>query len=534
MGRNGVAVVYCSARRFREALTAGADWVVKNREELNRINVFPVADGDTGSNMSATLVSALKAMETAGDGRLDVTLKAAAWGALMGARGNSGIILSQILSGLTEGIEGRERLFAEEIVLALSRGVEKAYQAVLHPTEGTILTVARETAEWAREAVRAERDLARLLDGMAASAKSSVERTPSLLPKLAEAGVVDAGGLGFLRFLEGMLLLLQGRATTGWSLRDEGPFDGRGEPEALTFRYCTEFILEDSRIPPDAMRTSLGPMGDSVVVAGDARLARVHIHTGQPEEVLRYASTMGQVSSIKVEDMLVQHTSRMEYAQSVKTSVIAVALGDGLKGLFYNSRADLVIDGGPTLNPSTADIVSAIESVGGASVIVLPNSKDIYPAARQAGERSPKNVTVLKTASVQEGLSALLAYRDNATSEENIRRMERASRDVKSGEVTSACRDATIGEVGVSAGDFIGIFAGEVRCSSASTDEAVISLVDTMADASDEIITLFYGGSVEKDEAEALQAAVQLLHEDKAVELHEGGQPYAHYLISVE
>ena len=178
--------------------------------------------------------------------------------------------------------------------------------------------------------------------------------------------------------------------------------------------------------------------------------------------------------------------------------------------------------------------MSAIESVGAASVIVLPNSKDIYPAARQAGERSPKNVTVLKTASVQEGLSALLAYRDDATSEENIRRMERASREVKSGEVTSACRDATIGEVGVSVGDFIGIFAGEIRCSSASTDEAVISLVDTMAGASDEIITLFYGASVEKEEAEALQAAVQLLHEDKAVELHEGGQPYAHYLISVE
>ena len=276
-------------------------------------------------------------------------------------------------------------------------------------------------------------------------------------------------------------------------------------------------------------------MGDSVVVAGDARLARVHIHTGQPEEVLRYASTMGQVSSIKVDDMLVQHTSRMEYAQSVKaTSVIAVALGDGLKELFYNAGADLVIDGGPTLNPSTADIASAIENIGAASVIILPNNKNIYPAALQAGKRSPKNVAVLKTASVPEGLSAMLAYKDDATSEENIGRMEQACRDVKSGETTSAGRDATMGEVRVSAGDFIGIFAGELRCSSVRKDETVISLVDRMTDASDEIITLFYGDSVEKEEAEALRATLQLLHEDKTVELHYGGQPYAHYLISVE
>src|SRR5208283_3898656 len=224
--REGVAIVYCGVKRFRQLIMAGADWVMKNRDQLNKINVFPVPDGDTGSNMSMTLASAVREMEAVGETTLDATVKAAAWGALMGARGNSGIILSQVLSGLTEGIEGRERLFSEDIALAFSRGVKKAYHAVLHPTEGTILTVVRETAEWAQEAVRTEKDLARLLDGMVKSAKSSVERTPSLLPKLAEAGVVDAGGLGFLYFLEGILRLLQGRIDTGRSFEDEALFNG--------------------------------------------------------------------------------------------------------------------------------------------------------------------------------------------------------------------------------------------------------------------------------------------------------------------
>jgi hypothetical protein len=533
-----VAIVYCGAKRFRQLIMAGADWVMKNRDLLNKINVFPVPDGDTGSNMSMTLASAVREMEAVGETALDATVKAAAWGALMGARGNSGIILSQVLSGFTEGIEGRERLFAEDIVLALSRGVKKAYKAVLHPTEGTILTVARETAESAAEAVRTEKDLARLLDGMVKSAKSSVERTPSLLPKLAEAGVVDAGGLGFLCFLEGIFRLLQGQIDAGRSLEDEALVNGGAlvqEEHRWTFRYCTEFILKGSRISQDGMKTGLRPMGDSIVVVGDTRLARVHIHTGRPEEVLRYASTMGQVSSIKVDDMLVQHTSRMENAESAKaTSVIAVVLGNGLKELFYNAGADLVIDGGPTLNPSTADIVSAIEEVGASSVIILPNNKNIYPAAMQAGERSPKNVAVLKTASVPEGLSAMLAYMEDASAEENVSRMEQACHGVKSGETASAGRDVVMDEVRVSSGDSIGVFGGELRCSSTCKDETVVSLVDHMTEASGEIITLFYGDSIEKAEAEALQATLQLLHKDKTVELYYGGQPYAHYLISVE
>jgi DAK2 domain fusion protein YloV len=533
-----VAILYCGAKRFKQTFLAGADWVVKNRDQLNKINVFPVPDGDTGSNMSVTLMAAIREMEGLKEISLETTVKAAAWGALMGARGNSGIILSQVLSGLAEVVEGRERLFAEDIVFAFSLAAKKAYKAVLHPTEGTILTVIRETAETAEEVVKTEKDLALLLDGMARSARSSVERTPLLLPKLKEAGVVDAGGLGFLYFLEGMVQLIQGAMKTGEAIEEEDMFNGTVSTLAehhWNFRYCTEFILKGSRICEDTIKDTLTSMGDSILVVGDSRLARVHIHTGQPEAVLRYASTLGQVSSIKVDDMLVQHTTRFEDLTGTKaTSVIAIVLGDGLKELFYNTGAELVLDGGPTQNPSTSDIIAAIETVASSNVIILPNDKNVYPAALQAAERTSKEITVLKTSSVPEGLSALLAYMDDTSPEENISRMEQAFKNVKSGEVVPASRSVVVGGVEVKSGDSIGIYQGEIRCSCLCTEEAVIRLVELMVDPSDEIITLYYGDSVEKENSEALQSTLQSRFQGKSVELYYGGQAYAYYLISVE
>jgi DAK2 domain fusion protein YloV len=517
---------------------AGADSLIRNRDYLNKINVFPVPDGDTGSNMSMTLAAAVREMEAVGDAPLEATVKAAAWGALMGARGNSGIILSQILSGLAEGIEGRPRLFAEDIVHALSNGVKKAYHAVLRPTEGTILTVVRETAEAAEKAVETEKDLARILGLMVASAKASVERTPLLLPKLAEAGVVDSGGLGFVCFIEGILRLLQGEFETGALTQEETPLslnDPGIDEGHKTFRYCTEFILKGCQISEESIKNTLAGMGESIVVVGESRLARVHIHTGTPEEVLRYASTVGNVSSIKVDDMLVQHTARFDNKDTPKaTSVIAVVLGDGLKEIFYNAGAELVIDGGPTANPSTADLIAAIEEVTSPNVIILPNNKNVYPAAVQAAERTPKNVTVLKTSSVPEGIASLLAYMEDAPTEENVNRMEQAFGQVKSGETALASRDVVLGGVEVASGQSIGIFGGEVLCSCACRKEAVLNLVEKMTETSDEIITLFQGDTVGKEEADALRSALQSLYRDKAVELYYGGQPYADYLVSVE
>jgi DAK2 domain fusion protein YloV len=533
-----MAIHYFDAKRFKQSIMAGADWVFKNRDQLNKINVFPVPDGDTGTNMSVTLTAAIREMEALEEISLETTVKAAAWGALMGARGNSGIILSQVLSSLAEGIEGRERLFAEDIAFALSRGAKKAYKAVLHPVEGTILTVIKDTAETAEEAAKTERDLAFLLDQMVKSARSSVERTPLLLPKLKEAGVVDAGGLGFLNFLEGMVFLIQGTINTSGPIEDEGMLKGPVSDEAehhLNFRYCTEFILKGSRISEDTIKNVLAPMGDSIVVVGDSRLARVHIHTGKPEEVLRYASTLGQVSSIKVDDMLVQHTARFDDSTLTKAaSVVALVLGDGLKELFYNAGTELVVDGGPTQNPSTADIKDAIETVTSANVIILPNDKNVYPAALQAAEMTAKKVTVIKTASVPEGLSALLSYMADAPFEENTGRMEEAFNQVKSGEVVPASRSVVLMGVEVTSGDAIGIYQGKIQCSCPHAGETAIRLVESMVEPSDEIITLFYGGASEQKDLDHLKSDLQTRFPNKIIEFCEGGQSYAHYLISVE
>lgn len=533
-----MAITYCDGKRFRQIIIAGANWVIKNRETLNKINVFPVPDGDTGTNMAMTLGAAVKEMETLKEVSLETTVKAAAWGALMGARGNSGIIMAQILSGVAEGVEGINRLFAKDIVAAFTRASQKAYKAVLHPTEGTILTVIRETAEAAEDIVRNEKDLSGLLQGMVDAAKASVEHTPELLPKLKEAGVVDAGGLGFQYFIEGMLRLILGvQDIIGMS--DEDGLSGEGTAEATAhewnYRFCTEFILKGNNISEESMKSTLASMGDSIVVVGDSRLARVHIHTGEPEGVLRYASSLGQVSSIKVDDMLVQHTSRLSNTGSEKlTSVIAVVLGDGFKELFYNGGAELVIDGGPTQNPSTSDILSAIESVSSSNVILLPNNKNVYPAAVQAAERSSRNVSVMKTSSAPEGLSALFAYMEDASAEVNLDRMEEAFKHVKVGEVVEASRDVTIGGVEVKTGDFIGIHGGKIQCAHPDPGQSLIDLVGRMIDPSNEIITLFYGDMVEKENAQMIRDALQKKYEDKEVELYFGGQPYGQYIIEIE
>jgi len=531
-------IAYLSAKRFKLCILAGAESVFKNRDHLNKINVFPVPDGDTGSNLSMSLMSVVREIEALQDPSLETIVKATAWGALMGARGNSGIIFAQILSGIAEGIEGKERLSAKDVALSFSYAVKKAYKAILYPTEGTILTVVREIAEAAIEAAENTSDLYFLLHAMVTAARTSVERTPEMLPKLKEAGVIDAGGLGFLYFLEGMLRLVDGIAMDDTTVDNEKMLvDMQKETSTSqpSNRYCTEFILKGSQISEDHLKKDLSQKGDSIVVIGDSRLARVHIHTGQPQKVLEYAFSLGQVSSIKVDDMLTQHTSRFVNHKGAKTSsVVAIVPGDGFKEIFYNAGAELVVDGGATENPSTMDIVSAIEAVESSNVVILPNHKNIYPAALKAAEIATKQVTVLKTSTPSEGISALLAYMDDAPFEENVSRMDMASRQVKSGEILVASRDVTLGGVDVKTNDFIGVYRGEIQCSSASLCETLQVLVKCMYEPSDEIITLYFGEIIRKNDAEAMQSILQQSFPDKSVELYFGGQAHAQYIVSVE
>ncbi len=532
-------ILHVTGKRFRQIVSAGADRVIKNRDHLNRINVFPVPDGDTGTNMSSTLIAAVREMDVLKETSLESVAKAAAWGALMGARGNSGIILAQIFSGLANSIQGRDRMLAEDLAAAFALSGEKARKAILRPAEGTILTVIQDVSDSAREVVRDNRDLAVLIETMAASARSSVERTPLLLPKLKEAGVVDAGGMGLALFLEGIFHLVQGInvADADVATASEPTFGTVSEENMvpLKFRYCTEFILKGSRISEDDIRNTLASMGDSLVVVGDTHLARVHIHTGTPEDILKYASGLGQVSSIKVDDMLIQHTARFQESNNAKhTSVISVALGDGLKELFYNAGAEMVVDGGPTQNPSTSDLIAAVEMVASQDVVILPNHKNIYPVAIQAAQMTPKRVTVLRTGSVIEGLSSLLAYMDDSAPEENIVRMSEAFGHIKTGEVAVASRDAVQSDVQVTAGDLIGIYDGKVRISCTGQEDAVKGLISAMIGPSTEIITIYYGSFVQQPEAERLQNILKELYADIEVELYYGGQPYAPYIVSVE
>jgi hypothetical protein len=533
-----MAILYLGARRFRMCVLAGAERVFKNRDHLNKINVFPVPDGDTGSNMTMTLRAVVREIDALQDVSLETIVKATAWGALMGARGNSGIILAQILSGVAEVIEGKERLSAEDVAYCFSRAVNKAYKAILHPSEGTILTVVRETSEAATEAVKSSSDFFFLLDEMVNAAQLSVERTPQLLPKLKEAGVVDAGGLGFLYFLEGMLYLVKGVTVDDSVIDEDRVADVASDEDSgqqWNYRYCTEFILKGSQISEDALKKDLSLKGDSIVVVGDSRLARVHIHTKEPQEVLRYASSLGQVSSIKVDDMLVQHTSRLVSKNSTKeSSVVAIVLGDGFKEIFYNTGSEIVVDGGPTHNPSTLDIVSAIETVESSNVIILPNHKNIYPSAVKAAEITTKNATVLRTSSPPEGISALLAYMEDVPYEANVSRMDEAFHAVKSGEVLVASRDVTLGGIAVKNGDFIGTYKGDIRCSNASIHETVPLLVESMLEPSDEIITLFFGETIKKSDAENIRSIIQERFPDKTTELYYGGQSHAHYIVSIE
>ena len=531
-----MAILYCDGKRFRRAVTAGADWVNRGKAHLNRLNVFPVPDGDTGTNMSLTLLSTLKEMENLEDLSLKAVAKAAAWGSLMGARGNSGIILAQILVGFAESIEDRPRLYARDIATSLRIATERAYQAVVNPVEGTMLTVMRETAETASEAAAKERDIVRLLEAMLLRAKASLQDTPRLLPILREAGVVDAGGLGFVYLLEGMLNLIRSEEIARADVEEEAPFQAVPAYTASydwTNRYCTEFMIEGEEISQAEVKGRLGQLGDSLLVMESDGLLRVHIHTSDPENLFHCVSSLGRVSRIKVDDMMEQHEQLLD-TPAKSASIVAVALGDGLREIFMSLGADEVIEGGQTMNPNVGEILRAIDQAPSSRVILLPNNGNVLSVAAQAAELSAKEVGLVPSRSIPEGLSALVAFREEVSFEENLRVMEDASRRTKTGEVVRASRDARNKDMEIAEGDILGLFDGEIRIVGKSPKETVAALSEEMVEEEDEIVTLFYGGEVNEEEAEDSAVRLEERFPHKEIEIHYGGQPYSLYIISVE
>ncbi len=534
-------------KKFRDMFVSGANNLQNNKDLVDKLNVFPVPDGDTGTNMSLTISYAIKELAKVQNDDITDIGKSLSKGSLMGARGNSGVILSQIIRGIAKSIEGKETLNVVDFANALKNGSDTAYKAVIKPIEGTILTVVRESGEYAVEVANADMDMVEFLELVVKKANESLDRTPELLKALKEAGVVDSGGKGLVLIYEGMLSSLKGNDIEsiegGTSSNVEVNVEQNVSSEDIKFQYCTEFILESNKIDDAAVRDIYMKFGDSLAVVGDEGVIKVHVHTNDPGLAIQEALKYGQLLTIKVENMKLQHENKVlnETAQTKDVPVeekeygfIATSMGEGLAQIFKDFGVDHIIEGGQTMNPSTEDFMKAIESLHAKNIIILPNNSNIIMAANQAKELSDKNIIVIPTKNVAQAFATLVTFDADADVAENEANMMDALSTVKSGQVTYAVRDTVINDVEVKEGNIIGIAEGKLLSAGENVAEITTDLVEKLVDEDSAIITLFYGEDTSKEDAEVLRNELEEKFEDIDVELHYGGQPLYYYLVSVE
>ncbi|MGE6631362.1 DAK2 domain-containing protein [Bacillus sp. NPDC077027] len=548
-------------RTFAKMILAGAHHLSQNAQIVDALNVFPVPDGDTGTNMNLSMTSGAKAVEEINIDHIGKVGIALSKGLLMGARGNSGVILSQLFRGFSKYIEPKETIDAKEFALALQAGVDTAYKAVMKPIEGTILTVAKDAAKKAVAVSVAEEDIERVLELTIEEAKASLERTPDLLPVLKEVGVVDSGGKGLLYVYEGFLASLKGEALPKTaslptlkelvSAEHHKSAQSHMNTEDIEYGYCTEFMVkfegDKQAFEEDAFREDLSRFGDSLLVVADDTLAKVHIHAEQPGEVLSYAQRYGDLINMKIENMREQHSSIVNEEKNTapvqketpatekqRYSVVSVAMGEGISDLFKSIGASVVIEGGQTMNPSTEDIVKAIDSVNAETVFILPNNSNIVMAAKQAASVSSCEVIVIPTKTVPQGMSALLSLNETASHEENEAAMLEAIEHVKSGQITFAVRDTQIDGIDIEKGDYMGLLNGKITLTAKDQLQAAKDLLSQMVTEDDEIVTLIQGEDASLEETEALEAFIEESFEDIEVEVHNGKQPLYSYIIAVE
>ena len=539
------------------ALKAGMGWLERNLAAVNALNVFPVPDGDTGTNMFLTMKAAYEAALEGGSapGRaIGEVASRTAYGALMGARGNSGVILSQIFRGIAKALEGHAMLDGKLLAAAFTEASAMAYKAVLKPVEGTLLTVARGTAEAATTAIKASSDVRAVLDAALTGARATLARTPEMLPLLREAGVVDAGGQGFVMILEGMRLHLAGRnietedlpeitpAAHGAMAFDMGEITAQhGEDD---FGYCTNFLLTAApgvTLDFTALREHFAGMGHSAVIVGDEQYLKAHIHTVDPGACLSYAVQFGSLTQVKIDNMDAQVETLEGHAPPAPSlltevagvAVIAVAAGAGLSAVLSGQGAR-VVRGGQTMNPSTQEILDAINAAPAESVIVLPNNGNIILAARQAVEMTHKQVRVLPSKSVPQGIAALAQFTFDADLDANVAAMTEAMSAVRTGEVTRAVRTATIGGITVESGQAIGLIDDVLTVAGADVPAVTLDLLAKMDAGTAELITLYRGADASEADADALKTRIETTYPDAAVELLPGGQPHYDYVLSVE
>ncbi|GEM03472.1 phosphatase [Halolactibacillus miurensis] len=546
--------------KLQEMVLVGADHLSNNADMIDALNVFPVPDGDTGTNMNLSMTSGAQEVSKLKNPTISDVASAFAKGLLMGARGNSGVILSQLFRGFSKGVEGLDVLTTKTFAKGLENGVKTAYKAVIKPVEGTILTVAKDTANKALEIAETTEDLEVFLEEVVKASKVSLDYTPELLPILKEVGVVDSGGKGLVVIYEAFLASLKGEALPEREVASVAMDDlvsaehhqshhqDYMDTSEIEFGYCTEFMvkfeddkLKDHPYDEETFRSELSEMGDSLLVVSDDDYVRVHVHVEYPGEAMNLAQRFGSFMMIKVENMREQHSAIVNEDQPKETAkelseygIVAVSVGEGIAELLKSLGTTVVMQGGQTMNPSTKDITEAIKAAHAKKVIVLPNNKNIIMAAEQAAELAECDVVVVPTKTIPQGMSALLAFNSEANLEENKQQMIDGAKAVKTGQITYAVRDTQIDGLTIENGHFMGLLDGKIKASNKDQFETIKALLNELVDEDDEIFTLLQGEDATDELTTAIVDYLEAEFEDLEVEVHQGQQPIYSYIFSVE
>src|SRR5579883_2078943 len=536
---------------LKKALLAGAAWLEEKREAINALNVFPVPDGDTGSNMSKTMQAAIKEIEKSSETSAGALAARLAHGALLGARGNSGVILSQILRGLALGLDKKATFTAPDLAAAMQEAQRLAYRAVIKPVEGTILTVVRETAEAAKASADRGDDLVSQLQEMVVAARQSVARTPELLPTLKQAGVVDAGGQGFCAVLEGIWRYARGEATA----LAPAPQTQQAAPEVKKgvvsieeeFGYEVVFLLRGEKLDVEKIRQTIIDMGGvSTVVAGDEKMLKVHTHTAWPGKILDYGVSLGSLLDINIENLQEQSLayaaeSAAEHAQertpepeALPIATVAVVAGDGFAEVFKGLGVSTVVSGGQTMNPSTEELLDAVNTVPSDKVILLPNNSNVILSARQVVNLTRKEVYIVPTDTMPQGIAALMGFNFSADFETNCKVMTEAAQSIQTAEITTAVRSVQLGNVRVREGDYIGIVNGNLAIAGQHMDHVLDETLKRMKIEELEIITLYFGEGITAQAAEATARRIKGQYSHLEIQVVNGGQAHYAYIISAE
>jgi len=532
---------------LKELLAAGTALLYERKDVVDSLNVFPVPDGDTGTNMYLTFAAAIREVEKLSAISIKTVVNAAASGALMGARGNSGVIISQMFRGFAKAVEEERDLGTYEIAKGLEGASRVAYQAVRKPVEGTILTIIREMAKKAAESARQGKDLYTFAQDVVQHAEMVLQRTPDMLPTLKEAGVVDAGGQGLLFVTQGAVAQLLGKPIASTvipaviSERIITPGDNFTSEEEITFHYCTEFVVTGEKIDGDAIRAEIEPLGDCVLIVGDEHTTKVHVHTNNPGRVLEFVGSYGDLHDIFIHNMVDQARERRESMEKAEPAgarkeigIVAVAVGDGFGEIFKGLGVDEIVEGGQTMNPSTEDLVHAVKRIHAKQVLILPNNGNVIMSANQVKELVDFPVAVVPSKFIPQGISALLVFNEAQSLAENLRGMSNAIKNVSTIEVTYAVRATQYNGFKIEEGDIIGLQNGEIITTGKEPDDVIIEALQSTVTDDSSLISVYFGADIQQEKAEALKEKIAAAFPSCETEVYRGGQPLYYYIASVE